>query len=327
MPSLRKISLALSTPEALHGVRWRTLKAILSLPQLEEFSLRWMLFSPVLPDDASSTFGSDALEIPNPTHIKPFRYDASPSRVLGWHPVPPDSQPFHAEEEMLRLVLSKLHESVEILSLPAHAAPIQSMAQWRWPCLREFTLTGERWMEPRTPLVSLFANTPCLRKAAFELTLVHGQLAEAPPLWPRGHRGAAFPWPDLTHLSLSHPRMEDEVFVHLPATLRSLSLCCCPHKSEKAFLDMYHIMRQYEYPVLDSSGMLEILRRCRTPRLAHLALEYDADEREWDLLAHLAIAFPLLETLQVHRYRKADASVTGWQQSAKRGADFHAVVS
>ena len=117
------------------------------------------------------------------------------------------------------------------------------------------------------------------------------------------------------------------MFARLPQTLRSLSLCCCPHKSEKATLEDSHIQRQYEYPVLNSAGMLGMLRRCRTPRLAHLAFEYDADEseREADLFRLLTVAFPLLGSLQVHRHRKADttASVSGWQWSAtRRGADF-----
>ncbi len=301
--SLRKLSLAASSPLALLGVRWRTLKAILSLPQLEEFSLHGLLFSPVFAEEVTP----EELEIPSLEHTKAFRYKPSPFRASGWGTVTADVHPFRTEETMLhRRVLERIHDSVERLTLSSQVAPIRAMAEWEWPCLRELTLRGERWAEPpSTPFASLFASMPRLRKVAFELTLVHGQLTAAPPLWPRGHR-AAFPWPDLTHLSLSHPRVEDEVFAHLPPTLRSLSLCCCPHKSERAFLDMdSEEPHQYKYPVLDSSGMLGILHRCRTPRLEHLALEYNACEGEHDLLRYLVFAFPQLASLQVQRSRMA----------------------
>ena len=88
MPSLRVISLALSTSCALHGARWRTLKALLSLPQLEEFTLRWTFFSPVLPDDPDVASDSGALELSSLAHIRSFRYDASPFRVLSWAGTP-----------------------------------------------------------------------------------------------------------------------------------------------------------------------------------------------------------------------------------------------
>ncbi|PIL28350.1 hypothetical protein GSI_09501 [Ganoderma sinense ZZ0214-1] len=335
MTSLRKISLASSTSVSLHGVRWPTLKAILSLPQLEEFSLIGLLFSPVLVDGVAP----DEVEIPDLDHIKSFRYEASSLRASGWGTVAPSSHPFRIEETMLRRVLEKLHGSLESLTLPAQAAPIQAMAQWKWPRLRELTLRGPWWVEPRSPpLVSLFATMPRLRKLALELTLAQGPLTltEAPPLWPRAHAHRAtfaFPWPDLTHLSLSHPRADDEVFAHLPLGLRALSLCCCPHKSEKPFLDLDSTVPhgyQYQYPVLGASEMLGILQccQCRTPQLAHLALEYNANgrEREDELLRHVVVAFPDLESLEVHRYRKADdTDTTAWW--GKRDPDFQIVES
>ena len=208
---------------------------------------------------------------------------------------------------MLHRVLEKLYGSVERLTLSSEAAPIWAMAEWTWPHLRELKLTGERWEEPRTPFVSHFANMPHLREVAFDLAVVRGHLMEAPPFWPRGHR-ATFPWLDLTHLSLSHPHPEDEVFAHLPPTLQSLSLCCRPHKAEKLLLDgMGSIPHRYKYLVLDSSDMLDILRRCRTPHLVHLELEYNTGGREHALLCHLATTFPRLTSLQIHRYRTSTA--------------------
>ncbi|KAI1792088.1 hypothetical protein LXA43DRAFT_1093902 [Ganoderma leucocontextum] len=91
---------------------------------------------------------------------------------------------------------------------------------------------------------------------------------------------------------------------HLPPKLQSLSLCCCPHQSEKLLpAGIVTYPHRYEYLVLDSSEMLDILRRCRTPQLARLELEYNAGETEHDLLEHLTVAFPRLTSLQIHRYR------------------------
>ncbi|TBU40290.1 hypothetical protein BD309DRAFT_927398 [Dichomitus squalens] len=313
MPALRHSTLASSKGGILHGVRWRALKAVLSLPQLTEISLSGLLFSPLLPD----YLRTDDLVCPHLQHIKTFRYEVPSFRVSSWGTR--ERYPFHSEEEMLCRVLERLRHSVEMLALSSEPAPIQKMAQWRWPKLpklRELKLAGERWAEPLTPVVSLFATMPHLRKLVLELTLVRGQLSRAPPLWPRGYSGA-FPWPNLTHLSLSHPHPEDELFANLPSALRSLSLCCHPHKWQKLFLDgSGAVHHRYKYVVLDSSKMLVILSRCQTPQLTHLELEYNADEGENDLLRYLAASFPLLTSLQVHRYRainnpQAQAIITG----------------
>ncbi|KAM5544868.1 hypothetical protein V8D89_001766 [Ganoderma adspersum] len=326
LSSLRKLSLSSSSSWVLHGVQWDTLKSILSLPRLEEFSLHGLIFSPGLADDATP----DELEVPNLDHIRYFRYEAPSFRVSSWGTR--ESYPFSSEEMMLHRVLEKLHNTVENLTLSSEAAPIPTMAQWEWPHLRELTLTGERWAEPRTALVCLFANMPHLRNVVFDLSVVRGYLADAPPLWPRGHR-ATFPWSDLTHLSLSHPHTEDEIFAHLPPTLQSLSLCCCPHKSEKLLLEAIATLpHRYKYLVLDSSEMLGILRRCRTPQLAHLKLEYNACDREHDLLEHLTVAFPRLTSLQIHRYRNTGnpgaqiPPVTTGDRTID-DVDFHAVES
>ena len=297
LSSLRKLSLAPSGSWVLHGVRWDTLKSILSLPRLEELSIHGLMLSPGLAENATR----EALEVPSLDHIQSFRYETPSFRVSSWGTR--ESYPFTSEEIMLRRVLEKLHNTVESLTLSSEPAPIPAMAQWEWPRLRELTLIGERWAEPRTPLVSLFDNMPRLRKAVFDLSLVRGYLTDALPLWPRGLR-TKFPWPDLTHLSLSHPHTEDEVFDHLPPTLRSLSLCYYPHKSEKLWLNgLPTLPHRYKYPVLDASEMLSILIRCRNPQLTHLKLEYDAGEREHDLLEYLSVAFSRLRSLQVHRYR------------------------
>ena len=297
MTALRHITLASSKSKVLHGVRWHTLKAILSLPRLEEFSLHGLLFSPLLPVSVSV----DELECPTLQHIKSFKYEVPSFRVSSWGTR--ERYPFQSEEEILWRVLHRLCPTVETLVLSSEPAPIRTMTQWEWPKLRELRLTGEHWTEPLTPIVLLLATMPHLLRLSLELTLVRGQLSQAPPLWPRGYNGV-FPWPDLTHLLLSHPHPEDELFAHLPPALRSLSLCSLPHKSEKLLLDgSSSVHHRYKYVVLDSSEMRNILQRCRLPQLTHLELEYNAGERENDLLEYLAVAFPLLTSLKVHRYR------------------------
>ncbi|EJF56094.1 hypothetical protein DICSQDRAFT_141531 [Dichomitus squalens LYAD-421 SS1] len=76
------------------------------------------------------------------------------------------------------------------------------------------------------------------------------------------------------------------------------------HKWQKLFLDGSGAVRhRYKYVVLDSSERLYAFGQCLTPQLAHLELEYNAYEGEHDLLRHREVAFPLLTSLKVHRYR------------------------
>lgn len=70
---------------------------------------------------------------------------------------------------------------------------------------------------------------------------------------------------------------------------------------------------KWQWPVLGSSDMLRILRRCRCSRLSMLQLEYREDEADEELMDYIGAAFPTLTTLKLIRYRASyfHATVSG----------------
>ncbi|KAI0711828.1 hypothetical protein C8T65DRAFT_776294 [Cerioporus squamosus] len=118
-----------------------------------------------------------------------------------------------------------------------------------------------------------------LRTLVLELTL-------AESVEPRRFCGyqdvGSFPWSELEHLSLSHPSVDDAVYMHLPQQIRILDLSCYPHLAERLWL--HATVREYGFPVPTSSEMLDILRRCSALPLLDLHLKFRADERESELL-------------------------------------------
>ncbi|PIL28348.1 hypothetical protein GSI_09499 [Ganoderma sinense ZZ0214-1] len=294
MPALRSITIC-TRQQAVHGLSWGTVKMILSIPQIREVSIIGLLLSPSkLPDD---DYRLDSL-----SPITAFHYEVFSHRFDGMNTR--QNYPFPSELELLQLVLSRIHTSLERLVLSVEPALLLAMSQWSWPSLRELRLRGERKSRPPVPYITLLSAMPNLRTLALELTLVSAGCKHAGPLWPPGSR-MLFPCRDLSHLSVAHPHPADELYQRLPSTIRALSLCCRPHKSEKAWnrRRMVYSVHVYEYPVLTPAEMLGILRSCRLPHLTRLEIEYQGDEEELGLLRSLAMMFPQLAWLQVHRYR------------------------
>ena len=97
----------------------------------------------------------------------------------------------------------------------------------------------------------------------------------------------AIPMPHLTHLSLrDHPR-----FYHL--------LCTGGAVSEGPKRESWY------YPLLLATEMLQLLKRLQLPSLKSLELVYLTPEEEDDeLLSYVVDAFPCLEHIEVHRYRR-----------------------
>ena len=120
-------------------------------------------------------------------------------------------------------------------------------------------------------------------------------------LWPSDFTGP--PLPNLERLVIAYPNPQDEIFDHLPPTIRSLSLRYCPH------LDVQR--SPYEYSTrfdlsLDSTAILSILRRCEALELDYLELEYTTaslDQDDITLLQYISTAFPSLSSLKLFRYR------------------------
>ena len=310
MPSLRSISV-LTRQRVIHGLPWATVKMILSLPQVQEVSITGLLLCPFkLPHD---DYHLDSV-----TSVTSFHYEVFSNRFKGMDTR--QDYPFPSEEEVLLLVLSRVHPTLEKLTLSAEPAPLLAMSQWSWPRLRELHLSGERRSLPPVSYMTLLSAMPNLRTLALELTLVSEECTHTDPLWPPGSR-MPFPWPDLAHLTVAHPDPADELYSHLPPSLRTLSLCCRPHKSEQAWIArrLIYTAHAYEYPVLTAAEMLGILGNCHLPRLTRLEVEYEAGEGEGgelDLLRALGSMFPQLAWLQIHRYRTASATPSGGDVAA-----------
>ncbi|KAM5544103.1 hypothetical protein V8D89_002289 [Ganoderma adspersum] len=304
MPNLSSVQLHLRS-DLVHGIPWRNLMMFLSLPKLEEFSIFGLLFAPT--QLHSDVYNTDSL-----SSISTLRYEVLPFRC-GIYPIkfstPQELYSFRSEEAALSLVLEKLHQSIEVLALPIEPAPILAMSQWTWPRIQEIYFRGERTAKTHGQLARLFAAMPQLRTVVLELTIPELEDHTEPhpaSLWPVGGLGT-LPCPELECLAMTHPNAEDELYTHLSPSLHTLSLCCCPHKSDSMWIycTKSHV-RTYRYPILDSSMMLRLLSRCQTPRLTHLEIEYNGGTHELSLLHHLPAAFPRLSFLQIYRYRSHD---------------------
>ena len=311
MPHLSSVRLSVN-PDVIHGISWKDFTMFLSLPNLQKFSMSGLLFCPV----------KSPSDIYDPQLLPPlvsFCYGFSLFRHCiyrrEFEPLDYERQySFTTEEDLLSLALEKLHHSLETLVLPSESAPIRSISSWYWPNLRELRFRGERLSKFSTPLVTLFSRMPRLRILVIELVLMAAEdddrISTPIPLWPKG-LVTSFPWPDLEHLAISHPHLEDEIYSHLPSSINTLSLCCAPHKSEQDWsTKRLGRAARYRYPVMDSAAILTLLSRCRTPHLKHLEIEYETGDRESDLLHQLLVSYPRLISLQIHRYRSSDECIS-----------------
>ena len=284
----------------VHGPYWTFLRFALSLPHLREFEMTGLTFCPVvLPDET--------LELEDGTFapLTVFRYEAILTRDRTFA--------LSVEKDALSLVLAKIHRTLATLSLPSEPAPISLMSSVDWPNLRELKLRGVRWPQPSTPLVLLFANMPRLQSLVLELRIPDDGDPQA--VWPPGlPRGTQFPWPELEELTVANPHPADQLFAHMPPSLRKLALPSCPRKCVEEWLwlceDLYPLLTHAFYS-LKASNLLGVLERAgsSTSTLRHLEIEYDADERETDLLRYLVAAFPGLSSLTLYRYRRSEETV------------------
>lgn len=278
----------------VHGLSWQTFQAMLTIPNLHHFAIHSLRICPTTHDNIE--WGDS-----RPSTLSSFRY-----RVRD----PTPTRSFPAEERALDTVVRALHTSLETLALPTEPAPIQLICSLAWPRLRELRLRGLRWMTPSAPIISLFACMPHLRTLA--LQLYEPEHVDARAVWPRGF-SAAYPWPDLEHFQISHPDEDDEIYAHLPPTLRGLVLRSWPHICIQIKNNMRYTPRElrWNFPRTSASALLRILRRCRAPGLRTLELEYEVDEpgAEAELLQHVAASFPRLDMLELHGYRNGDPIV------------------
>ena len=279
----------------VHGISWTTTRRILSLPHLRHLHIDGLYVCPELLD-------SDSLDDATLVPLTTFHY-TMPDYRQPWS--------FPSEVATLDFLVRRLYASLESLMLPVESAPIRTISSLHWPRLREFSLRGERWSDPATPIVTLFSSMPSLQSLALELSERENAIAGV--VWQKG-LSATFPWPRLRSLRVSHSDPIDEVYSHLPSSLRCLALRSWPHECER----VYQLMAQYlntsqlegyrrrwwSYPLSTPHNLAEVLQKCDLPFLRTLELEYREDAQEPELLQLVVTKFSYLTTLEIHRFRR-----------------------
>lgn len=295
MPGLQTVSFRLcQEPKAIHGLPWSVMQLVLSLPTLKDLAVDRHRFAPKL-------LAEEELTLDYCAPLTSFRYTLSDYR--WWR-----KQTFPSEKQALLLVLNRTHASLERLTLIAELAPLDEICNTlEWPNLRELCLRGERGTigNPPLPLVSMFANMLRLQRLELKLGLREG--VDPQPFWPLGYV-AEWPWADLRHLTLSYPLVNDQIYSSLPPTLESLALRYTPHM---VHAERYDADLLWNWPLIKSSDMLQILRRCRCRRLSSMQLEYREDEADAELMQCVGASFPALTTFKLLRYRAANDAEAG----------------
>ncbi|TFK93815.1 hypothetical protein K466DRAFT_59697 [Polyporus arcularius HHB13444] len=296
MPRLRSVTLY-HREEELHGMPWSTLRAVLSLPQIREFKLHQLHFCPALRP-------SDELRMDSVASLTSFEYLLrKPAESYIAEPRFTNDANYSDERRALSTALGALQKTLEVLSLPTESVPMKVFSQHPWPHLRRLVIRGKPSEDLVSSVLSSVSPIPALKSLVLKFSATRTTRPGA--LW-RGDSMAVFPCPALEELAITYPDPADQLFDHLPLTLHTLSLCCWRHLYHE-FLTPYRSWVPSDGPrfslLLSSSQMRGILNRSRTPGLVQLTLEYRADDREEELLHHVAQAYPRLTYLKLIRFR------------------------
>ena len=296
LPSLHSVILSQLEPD--YDVPYKVavplpvILAILSTPHVRHFTAHGYLYHPADPIpilDAGLSLSS----------IVSFTHDLFIFR--------PGPREVPREAALLNLIIPRLRLSLETLVLAVENAPLSSLQDNDWPRLRELTLSGEN-REDIQPYITILGRMPQLQ--SLRLYLAHPARLTSQPIWPDSLPGT-FPWPRLEHLTISNPHPEDQLWAHLPRTLKSLALLYYPRFSTIHYPSRWEVMQmndlclQWYPPIVSALQMHRLLQCCSNlPNLVELELEYLIDEGEDLLLNHVARACVALEILEIRRYRK-----------------------
>ncbi|EIW53546.1 uncharacterized protein TRAVEDRAFT_133379 [Trametes versicolor FP-101664 SS1] len=294
MPRLHTLSFNLHRLP-IHGIPWSVVQMILALPTLRNLTINGHRIAP-------SLLPQEELVLDRCAPLTSFQHTMSDYR--RWR-----KQDYPDERQALLLVLNRTHATLETLTLVTELSPLDEVfTALEWPNLRELRLRGERKAigDSSLPFISLFANVPRLRH--IELKLAQPKGVDPQLFWPPGHDIVEWPWPNLRHLTLSCPHVDDQIHGALPPTLESLALCYTPHMIHSVWNGRG---MRCQWPLVSSSEMLQILRRCRCPRLTSLELEYREDEANTELMQHIGASYPALTSVKLLRYRAVDDAEAG----------------
>ncbi|KAH9888965.1 hypothetical protein C8Q73DRAFT_173497 [Cubamyces lactineus] len=283
MPKLRSVTVWCGE-NIDHGLPWYVLRVILTLTHLRHFSCHHYHFSPTV-------FPPGDLVLDTPAPLTSFRY-----MLNAYRPIPRMHDP---EEDALSVVMKACHATLEVLWLPTESTPFQTMLSLSWPSLHELRLRGE-FMWGGDPLVFALGGMPRLRLLRLNFALPRGIPR---PIWPES-LVASYSWPELEDLQVSFPCVDDQLYAHLPSTLRRLSLRFFPHRIIDRWCTEWK--RDWIFPSLNAEQLRHIVRCCHCPDLKHLEVEYHQDAHEEHLIRDIASLFPNLTSLKILRYRRQE---------------------
>ncbi|KAI0327872.1 hypothetical protein GY45DRAFT_1078608 [Cubamyces sp. BRFM 1775] len=291
MPSLQAITVDDLDSMGGPGIPWDGIAALLSPPQLREFDLR------ITPNRGTPVPRDTLFSIAPLTRLSfsIWDYRDHPRAQIG-------------DVSLMEYVVSVVAPSLEYLSLPLDVAPIAEMAVLSWPRLRTLELKGDFVTDPVPAIIDVLSRMPQLR----HLTMLRSQRSGSPRpvLWSSACT-KVFPCPELETLCLSHLDPKDELYSHLPSTLRQLSLRCWPrHYLHQHGHDRKAMTRlEWQSQICTASEIYFALRRCSlySSALESLEIEYEEDKHEDLLLYSISELFPHLKTLVIYRYRRQDS--------------------
>ena len=180
--------------------------------------------------------------------------------------------------------------------MPTESIPFQPMLQLKWPFLRDLRLRGE--FHGSSQLIHVLGNMTKLRLLKLDFALPCG--AHPLPIWPE-HVHADYSWPELEDLQVSFPCAGDQLYAHLPPTLRRLSLRFFPHRVVHSWCAQWRM--DWQFPSPNAAQLSRILQRVRSAHLEHFEIEYYQDDDEEQLLQEIVSTFPDLTSLKILRYR------------------------
>ncbi|OJT02128.1 hypothetical protein TRAPUB_7423 [Trametes pubescens] len=276
------------------GVPWYAFTKCLEYPNVTSISIdkdsAWLCTpSPPTPSDLSPTsLGCRLTEF----IYTPCQWRETQSRLRKTN-----IQPAYAYEmSYLHALVLAMSDTAESLALPVETAPLSEMANKDWPRLHTLSLTGRYTHPDQCRAISLLLlRMPNLRSLSIKV-MQSEEIRR--PLLLKGLAETSF---HLRSLTVAYPNPEDPIFSCIGDGLTSLSLRDSPRH--------YFALRYgYRYlpaifPILSASECLAILKRVSAPRLTVLELVYQADSTEDELLQYLPKAFPLLQELELHRYK------------------------
>ncbi|OJT02131.1 hypothetical protein TRAPUB_7426 [Trametes pubescens] len=286
-PALESVTFGI----AAGGVPWYAIKKCLEHPTVTSISIgqnsTWMCAPPPIPSDIP----------PHVYGLTKLSYTPSQWRETGSVERRTDLRPTYAlESSYLRALVLTMSHTAESLTLPAETAPLSEMANMDWPRLHTLSLVGRYTHPDQCRIVPLLLlRMPNLRSLSIQVMECEGMWR--PPLLKQlpetGFR--------LRSLTVSYPNPEDPIFSYVGDDLTSLSL----RDSPRHYFQSRYVYRALPaiYPILSASECLAILKRISAPRLLFLELVYQTDAAEDELLQYLPHAFPLLEELELHRYK------------------------